>query len=230
MAGLRRANWVSAVAFTIGGSLFAVGAAESQVGTGNASTAASIYFAGGIFFSTGGYTSLLVAINGTPASAHAAEPWRWWSWEPRRIEWLSAFALFIGTLAFGISLVSAFITGLGTRGVDRLVWRPEFVGCVLFLVSGHLGMRAVCHRVLPCLRLRDLDWWIVAINQVGSILFIVSAIAGFTRPATGDEVNVAVANWGTLTGALCFAIGGVIQAFDRPGAGPGRKPVLASSS
>ncbi|MGE5636487.1 MAG: hypothetical protein ACM3UV_06060 [Nocardioidaceae bacterium] len=56
----------------------------------------------------------------------------------------------------------------------------------------------------------------VAINQLGSILFFVSAIAGFVRPETSSEVNVAVANWGTLTGAICFAIGGVVQAFERP--------------
>lgn len=90
------------------------------------------------------------------------------------------------------------------------------IGCVLFLVSGHLAMTEICHRGRPCLRRRDLGWSIVAINQLGSILFFVSAIAGFVRPETSSEVNVAVANWGTLTGAICFAIGGVVQAFERP--------------
>ena len=60
-------------------------------------------------------------------------------------------------------------------------------------------------------------WWaIVAINQIGSTLFMISALAAFTRPVTGSAVNVDVSNWGTLTGALCFAIGGVMQAFDMP--------------
>jgi hypothetical protein len=59
----------------------------------------------------------------------------------------------------------------------------------------------------------------VAINQVGSILFAVSALASYTRPATESLVNVDVANWGTLTGALCFAIGGVVQLFERPPSG-----------
>src|SRR5262245_22674102 len=39
---LRRLNWVAAGAFTIGGSLFAIGAAVAQIGEGNATTAASI--------------------------------------------------------------------------------------------------------------------------------------------------------------------------------------------
>ena len=42
------------------------------------------------------------------------------------------------------------------------------------------------------------------------------ALAAFIRPETSSEVNVDVANWGTLTGALCFAVGGVMQGFDRP--------------
>jgi hypothetical protein len=217
---LRRVNWVAAGAFTVGGSLFALGAAVAQLGSGDATTAASIYLAGGVFFSTGGYASLLVAINShrtsTAGGGSAAEPWRRWSYEPERMDWLSACVLFVGTLAFGISLIDAFVSGLSVHGVDRLVWRPEIAGCVLFLVSGHLAMTDTCHRVRPCLRWRDLGWGIVAINQVGSILFMVSAIAAFTRPETMNEVSVGIANWGTLTGALCFAVGGVMQAFERP--------------
>lgn len=55
------------MAFTVGGSLFALGGLESQVGSGNAATAASIYFAGGLFFNTGAYTSPLGAINAPQA-------------------------------------------------------------------------------------------------------------------------------------------------------------------
>jgi len=217
---LRRVNWVAAGAFTVGGSLFALGAAEAQIGSGDATTAASIYFAGGLFFSTGGCASLLGAINapqGVDASGtRSARRWRWWSYEPERIAWLSAFVLFAGTLAFGVSLLHSFLTGLTVYEVNRRIWTPEMIGCVLFLISGHLGFVELCHRRRPCLRPRDLGSWIVAINQLGSVLFMVSALAAFTKPATGSEINVAVANWGTLTGALCFAVGGVMQAFERP--------------
>jgi hypothetical protein len=216
-AGLRRVNLVAAGAFTIGGSLFALGAAEAQLGSGDATTAASIYFAGGLFFNTGGYASLLEAINAPPNDGmSSAARWRWWSYEPNRIDWVSAFVLFVGTLAFGFSLVHSFLSGLTTHEVNRLIWTPEMIGCVLFLVSGHLGMVASCHRPRPCMRPRDLGWWIVAVNQVGSILFMVSALAAFTRPVTASEIDATVANWGTLTGALSFAVGGVMQAFERP--------------
>jgi hypothetical protein len=217
---LRRLNWVAAGAFTVGGSLFALGAVVAQLGSGDATTAASIYFVGGLFFSIGGYASLLGAVN-VPRSvgvdgALATERWRWWSYEPHRIDWLSTFVLFLGTLAFGISLVHSFLHGLTTQEVNRMVWAPEVTGCVLFLISGHLAMTEICHCTRPCMRRRDLGWSIVAINQIGSILFMISALAAFTRQATGSEVNVDIANWGTLTGALCFAIGGAMQAFERP--------------
>ena len=47
-------------------------------------------------------------------------------------------------------------------------------------------------------------------------LFLDSALADFTRPATGSIVNADIANWGALTGALCFSVGGVLQCFERP--------------
>jgi hypothetical protein len=217
---LRRVNWVAAVAFTIGGSLFALGAAVAQIGSGNATTAASIYFAGGLFFNTGGYASLLGAINAPRAAGSGAElsapAWHWWSYEPERIGWLSTFVLFAGTLAFGVSLLDSFLDGLTTQQQNRVIWTPEVIGCALFLISGHLAMTEICHRFRPCLRRRDLGWGIVAINQIGSILFMISAIAGFIRPETSSEVNAGIANWGTFTGAVCFAIGGVMQAFERP--------------
>ena len=67
-------------------------------------------------------------------------------------------------------------------------------------------------------RLRELGWWIPAINQLGSYLFLVSALAAFINPETESVVNESIANWGPLAGALCFAVGGVLQAFERPGA------------
>lgn len=147
--------------------------------------------------------------------------WRWWAPEPRRLAWLSALVLFAGTLVFAINLVDSFIEGLGPSSEDRLVWSPDMIGCALFLVSGHLAMVEIGGG-WRFWRRRDLGWWIVAVNQIGSILFMVSAVASFVRPSSGDELAVGIANWGTLTGALCFAVAGVMQEFEHP-AGPRRR-------
>jgi hypothetical protein len=222
---LARLNLVAATSFTVGGLLFVAGAAVAQLGSGDPATCASIYFLGGIFFSTGGYASFLQEINGPrhvdPDGTLESRDWRWWSYEPERIGWVSTFVLFVGTLAFGISLVDSFLEGLTTQQENRLIWAPEMVGCLLFLLSGHLAWTEVCHRARPCFRRRDLAWSIVAINQFGSVLFFVAGLAGFIKPATSSAAYVGIANWGTLTGALCFAIGGVLQAFERPARAPG---------
>ena len=108
--------------------------------------------------------------------------------------------LFVGTLLFAVSLVAAFAEGLTPRQSDSWIWLPDILGCVCFLVSGHLAMLDVGHgrvRILP----RDQDWWIVAVNQVGSVLFFLAGLAAFVRPATSEAINVDLVNWGTFVGA-----------------------------
>nr|WP_037828634.1 hypothetical protein [Streptomyces sp. NRRL S-325] len=215
---LRTLNAVAAGAFAVGGGLFVLGAAVAQFGPVDA-TGAWIYFAGGLFFNAGGYASLLQAVNAprqdSTSASLATRHWRWWSYEPGRIDWLSTFLLFVGTLVFGVNLVGSLLQGLSVQQENELVWAPDLIGCTIFLASGHLALVEVCHgrpRALP----RDLGWWIVAVNQLGSALFMASALADFTRPATGSVLNIDIANWGTLTGALCFSVGGVLQFFERP--------------
>ena len=123
--------------------------------------------------------------------------------------------LFVGTLSFGASLFVALLGDLTIAQEHRLVWSPEVVGCVLVLVSGHLALTEMAHD-RPRGRRTDLGWWIVVVNQLGSVLFMVAAVAAFVRPSSGDELAVGIANWGTLTGALCFAVAGVMQEFERP--------------
>lgn len=216
---LVKLNVIASAAFTVGGGLFALGAALTQLGVCGPTASASIYFAGGLFFNTGGYASLLQVINAPGRSADGASlltrRWRWWRYEPGRIDWLSAFILFTGTLVFGVNLLDSFLQGLTTQQINRLIWTPDIVGCVLFLISGHLAIAEVCHG-RPRLRPRGLDWWIVAVNQLGSVFFMVSALAAFTRPDTGSLVNADIANWGTFAGAVCFSGGGVLQFRERP--------------
>lgn len=217
---LRRLNAIAAIAFVIGGALFAAGAGVAQFGSGDATACASIYFAGGLFFNTGGYTSLLQVIN-APRHVGGGEGrlitrrWRWWSYEPMRVDWLGTFVLFVGTLVFAVNLLDSFLQGLNVQQVNRLIWVPDVIGCVLFLVSGHLGLVEISHGRLG-FRPHDLGWRIVAVNQLGSVLFMVSALAAYTRPATGSLVNADIANWGTLTGALCFSVAGLLQLGEHP--------------
>jgi hypothetical protein len=215
----RLLNTIASGAFFAGGSLFAAGAVVSQLGSGDPLAPACIYFAGGLCFNTGGYVSVLQALNAPRGvntdGAPAYGPWRWWAWEPDRIAWLAAFVLFAGTIAFGINLLDSFLQGLTTQQENRLIWAPDMIGCILFLASGHLALveSGHPHRFRPR---ADLGWWVAALNQVGSVFFFVSGAAAFIRPETSEAINADIANWGTFAGAVCFAVGGVVQVFERP--------------
>jgi hypothetical protein len=212
---LARINLIAAVSFILGGSLFALGAFLAQTGDDAARNIDAVYLVGGFFFSLGGYASVLQASNapteidqdGSLTSAR----WRWWESRP----WLSAAVLFVGTLLFAVSLVAAFASNLTVRQENTWIWIPDILGCLCFLASGHLGVLEICHGRIG-VRADEIGWWIVFVNQVGSVLFFLAGLAAYTRPATSTAVNLGVANWGTFLGAVCFVAGGVIQTFDTP--------------
>jgi len=192
----RRLNLLASVAFVLGGSLFALGAVFAQLGSTTTVTVNVTYLVGGFFFSLGGYASIVLTT-------------------PGELERRSAVVLFVGTLLFAVSLVAAFAEGLTPRQSNGWIWFPDILGCVCFLASGHLAMLDVGEghvRVRP----RLTGWWVVAVNQFGSVLFFLAGLAAFTRPATSEALDVGLVNWGTFAGALCFALGGVVQAFDTP--------------
>jgi hypothetical protein len=197
--------------------MFAIGAALAQADIGGPRLAAVVYMVGGVFFSTGGYTGVLLAINAPHRrrdGSWASAPWRWWAREPGNVDYLAAAVLFVGTLVFAVNLVDSLLGELTATQYARLVWNPDIIGCLLFLISGHLAMVDISGSWWR-IRGEGLGWWIVVVNQLGSVLFMVAAIASFVR-ADGDLIAVGIANWGTLTGALCFAVAGFAQFHEPP--------------
>lgn len=187
---MSRANVLAGACFTLGGSLFAAGAFLAA--TGAEILAVNVtYLIGGVFFSLGGWLSIV--------ASKVRSLGRW-----------SALVLFVGTLLFAVSLVAAFASGLVPRQSNTWIWFPDMLGCVCFLVAGHLAMLDLGHgrvRILPGVR----DWWITVVNQLGSALFILAGLAAYVRPATSQPVNVDLVNWWTFAGAVCFAVAGIVQ-------------------
>src|SRR5215218_1775233 len=69
----------------------------------------------------------------------------------------------------------------------------------------------------------DAEWWLAALNGVGSVFFMLSALASFTLRTTGNEVNTTVVNSGTFLGAICFLAGAYLL-LPAPADAPGRPP------
>jgi hypothetical protein len=80
---------------------------------------------------------------------------------------------------------------------NLLVWSPDAVGSVCFLVSSVLAELAVLHAVLLVRRSATL-------NLIGSVAFRISAVAGYVVPDTNELLNASLATSMTLVGALCF--------------------------
>ena len=92
---------------------------------------------------------------------------------------------------------------------NLVVWAPDAIGSVLFLVSSALAARAIRHD-------RDLARREARINLLGSVFFGLSAIGAYVVPNTQDLLNAAVATLGTLLGAICFLIAALQLRRGRP--------------
>jgi hypothetical protein len=208
-----RLNWIVALVFAVGGALFAAGAWIAQVGSGDAVTIASVYLVGVFCFVGGAYGSLLLASNG---AAGVDGRWRWWSYRPLEIGWVATFVLLCGALAFVVSVGSSLIGALSIPPQERLVWAPDMVGRILFLLAGALGVIAFHDRGSAWVQPRRRGWWIPTVNLLGAALFNVSGLSALVGLATASATNADISNWATFAGGIAFTLAGILQAFQRP--------------
>ena len=109
-----------------------------------------------------------------------------------------------------------------------MVWTPDALGSICFLVASELAYAEAGHRWVSW-RPHDLGWRIAALNMLGSIFFGISAIAGYVVPATGDLLNAALDASGTFWGAVCFLVGALLL-LPEAGTEPGDPPAADDSA
>ena len=114
-----------------------------------------------------------LAPTGT-ARDQAPQPARLRAWLPHDRNWLAAVTQFPGTLFFNATTLLALVQALTAQQYDRVVWRPDFYGSVLFLVSSAYAVLAL-GRFLTW-QPRSAFWRIAWLNMLGSIAFMASAI------------------------------------------------------
>jgi hypothetical protein len=208
--------WISAL-FVIGSVCFAIsslaGLAPGLFGAFGRSPVAinRVFFVGSIFFTTAAYLQFLAAVNADRISAiaHRRAPpgkFRWFDWRPSEIGWLSAFSQLVGTLLFNLNTFDALLPELDWLQEDLLIWTPDAVGSICFLVASALALVEHSGGRLSW-EPRDVSWWIIDINMLGSVAFGVSAVYAVVLPGTGDLLGVWAVNAWTFLGAICFLIG-----------------------
>jgi hypothetical protein len=149
------------------------------------------FFVGSILFTAGAgvQSSLAFRERHSPDTGSAA--------------WRAAAIQSAGTLAFNVTTYRAMHAALRHATFHKLVWRPDTLGSICFLISGAVAYRACArHGWLP-VRHRS-RWWEPAINLLGCLFFLVSAAAGNILPTAGSPSGPAVANWNICLGAACF--------------------------
>ncbi len=206
----RRASWWIGVLFAIGSLCFFLGPFPGFVQLVGSAADGTVFFVGSVFFTSAALIQYLEAANADRdlAGGRAARM-RLFTYEPHRIDWWATLIQLVGTVFFNISTFHAMQQSFDTSQVDRLVWAPEAVGSICFLISGLLAYLEVRDGGFFSAK-RTLEWKISTVNFAGCILFGISAIAGYIVPKTGDELNLAAANVTTSLGALCFLIGSLL--------------------
>jgi len=200
------------VCFAIGSVLFALGTVPPYAHAVGESADAATFFVGSLFFTTAGFLTYREAVDA--GSVTGCRTRKFFVFEPRRIDWWASGIQLIGTLFFNESTGHALTTDLSAQAANQLVWRPDALGSICFLVASALAWYEVCHGYWA-LDPKSWSWWIGGLNLFGSIAFGVSAVAAYVVPATGDSVNVELSNLGTFVGAVCFFVGAIFLLPER---------------
>jgi hypothetical protein len=217
----------------IGSAGFAIGSVSAYATAVGAHADAVTFFVASLFFTSASFGQLLqsqtprMAASGTTLDDERQRI-RWLAWLPHDRNWLAAAIQFPGTVFFNATTLRGITTSVSSSHYDAVVWRPDFFGSVLFLVSSAFAILAVGR--FFSWRPRSDAWRIAWLNMLGSIAFMASAIGAFVLPRTGTEVDLSLADRGTLLGAVCFFIGAAlaIPAWSR--AAPARASTGADES
>jgi len=141
------------------------------------------------------------------------------------LDWWSSGIQFVGTLLFNRNTYHAMQAGLDASSYDRLVWTPDLLGSICFLVASYLAYAQTCGGFVSRPR-RDRESVMAVLNLAGSVAFGIAAIAAYWVPTSGSVLDLAAANGFTALGGLCFLIGALLllprrvgspQSDDAPG-------------
>jgi hypothetical protein len=202
-----RRGWWIAVLFMVGSACFALGSlplAAAALG----SAAAWVFFIGSIFFTSAAYLQFYEATNEGDDLEGRGRTQRLFGIRSHSMGWWAAATQLVGTVAFNVSTFAG-TRDLTTQQGERLIWAPDVVGSVLFLVASALVIMET-HDQLRGILFRSLESRIAGLNMLGSIAFGISAVGAFIVPLTGELLSLPIANLFTFIGAVLFFAGAAL--------------------
>ena len=219
----RSLTWWVAILFMIGSACFVAGSVVSLYFESSFSSLSinMTFFIGSLFFTAAAYGQYLEVINAditneTYLGGEKTE-WTWWAWRPKNLGFVASASQLAGTILFNINTVNCFYTGLSYMAENIVIWLPNLIGSILFLVSAFFAWLEIFHDK-QVKAFYSVTWWIVWINILGSVLFQRSAFRSFVHLDSGELVNGVIALNATMYGAICFFIGAylLIIEMDEP--------------
>ncbi|HSP39325.1 MAG TPA: hypothetical protein VLR26_16405 [Frankiaceae bacterium] len=203
------AQWIGGL-FAVGSLCFLVGPIPGFVVLVGERADGLVFFVGSLFFTSAAAWQWFRSDRSTwripgPRLRFARRRWR--------TDRGSSTLQLAGTIFFNATTFWALTTATGSGSYDRLVWRPDAFGSVCFLASGWIAYVLVSGRLM-CRPPRTSDGRIALVNLLGCVAFLLSALAGYVLPTSGEPVNVALVNATTSLGALGFLGGALLLARD----------------
>jgi hypothetical protein len=215
----KRLAWWIAVLFAIGSALFTVGGVGATwpqsvpAALSDAHLLNWIFVVGAIFFTSAAWLQWLEALNGDVAEALGdgeQRRWRWFGWRPRNLGYLASAVQLVGTVMFNFNTADAMLASLSWEAEDLLIWVPNMLGCVCFLVASYLAYAEVSQGAASFAP-RSISWWVAVVNLLGSVAFQVSALYSFAGPAPAAPGSLFWASFYTAAGGVCFFIGAYLM-------------------
>src|SRR3954465_7184837 len=156
---MTRERWM-ATFFAAGSAGFLVGPSPRYLQLVGATADAVTFFVGSILFTLGGALQTWLALRHRHDAAGRAALW-------------AGAIQSAGTLFFNVTTFRALHTALSAPEYNRLVWRPDALGSICFLVSGVIAYRASPRRGRRPARGFP-GWWDPAVNLAGCVFFGIS--------------------------------------------------------
>ncbi len=134
------------------------------------------------------------------------DAFQWAAWHPNRRGYMASLVQLIGTVMFNFNTGDVFISDLNWIQQDILIWTPNIIGCICFLIASRLAFMEVCHGYWGW-QPGNIEWWITVLNLLGSIGFMISALYSLAVPPGDSSATFSwLSAFFTFQGGVCFFI------------------------